>query len=147
MGVVMEATDPGAGGGVVVGRAEDHRVPDEPGDPNGPEGHQDLGSAGEAGAAETEAPEPVQAPHTLRPGGDAMPWPGGQAMPGPSGHAAPGPGVCAASGLGGHVLLWAEDQEANFSICILFEERQGAGAGRKGPTLDIGMQRRWSAWR
>lgn len=63
--VVMEATDPGAGGGVVVGGAEGHGVPDEPGDPNGPEGHQDLGSAGEAGAAETEALEPAQAlPHS-----------------------------------------------------------------------------------
>ena len=166
----MEATDPGAGGGVVVGRAEDHRVPDEPGDPNGPEGHQDLGSAGEAGAAETEAPEPVQAPHTLRPGGDAMPWPGGQAMPGlggntvpgPGGHVAPGPGGTpprAQEDTSGHDLVdmlhwdlvamccpWPEDQEATFSICILFEERRGIGPGRNGPTVDIGMERKQSAW-
>ena len=43
---------------------------------------------------------------------------------------------------------WPEDQEANFSICILFEERPGAGAGagRNGPPVDSGMERKQSAW-
>ena len=41
---------------------------------------------------------------------------------------------------------WPEDQEATFSICILFEERRGVGPQRNGPTVDTGMERKWSAW-
>ena len=40
---------------------------------------------------------------------------------------------------------WPEDQEATFSICILFEERRGVGPQRNGPTVDTGMERKWSA--
>ena len=103
------------------------------------------------------------------PGRHAMPWPGGQFMPGLGGTTVPGPGGCVAPGPGGtlpqgqkdmldHDLVdmlhrdlvamcrpWPEDQEATFSICILFEERQGVGPGRNGPIVDTGMERKWSA--
>lgn len=44
---------------------------------------------------------------------------------------------------------WPEDQEANFSICILFEERPGVwgGARRNRPPVNSGMERRQSACR
>jgi hypothetical protein len=91
-----------------------------------------------------------------------MPGLGGNTVPGPGGHVAPGPGGTPPQGqedTSGHDLVdmlhwdlvamcrpWPEDQEVTFSICILFEERQGIGPGRNGPTVDIGMERKQSAW-
>lgn len=91
-----------------------------------------------------------------------MPGLGGNTVPGPGGHVAPGPGGTPPQGqedTSGHDLvdmlhwdlvamcrLWPEDQEVTFSICILFEERQGIGPGRNGPTVDIGTERKQSAW-
>ena len=113
----MEATDPGASGGGMVGGAEGQGGSDEPGDPNGPEGHESLGGVGEASAAAAEVPELAQAPHPLGPGRDALPGLGGQALAGPSGHAAPWPGGQAMAGPGDHATLgtrWTCDARASW---------------------------------
>ena len=94
--------------------------------------------------------------------GQPPPGLGGNTVPGPGGHVAPGPGGTpprAQEDTSGHDLVdmlhwdlvamcrpWPEDQEATFSICILFEERRGIGPGRNGPTVDNGMERKQSAW-
>ena len=131
----------------MVGGAEGQGTQHGPGDPNGPEGHQGLGGVGGAGASVAGAPDLVQEPHNLGPCRDTLLSLGRQDLVGPvatlrlgwvdkpyQGQVAMLPrGQQGMLGRGlmdmlhrdmvGMCRPWPEDQEANISICILFEER------------------------